>query len=240
LTSWGSPLFAPWGVELQHGPILLSDPRIHRIKVQETGEPFVDLLTNHVTLEVDRTRSQIGNMTPHFACVRRSVAHRLVEAQRLLPKNMMLQVKEGFRPLSLQIKFYQDYSRRVARERPTFSPQQVAEEVAAYVAPPEVAPHCTGGAVDLTLIGSDGEQIDMGSPFNYDPISTMSAAYFHATNISANARRNRDLLKECMEAAGFVNYLTEWRHWSYGDKYWAFCTGQAEAIFGACDEPFFL
>jgi zinc D-Ala-D-Ala dipeptidase len=220
-------------------PVLLSDPRILHIKVQEIREPFVDLLTGHVSLDVDRTRSQIGNMTPHFACVRRSVEFRLVEAQRLLPKDMTLQVKEGFRPLSLQIKFYEDYSRRVAKERPTLSPEQVAEEVTAYVAPPEVAPHCTGGAVDLTLIGSGREQIDMGSPFNHDPIATQGAAYFDAINISPDARKNRDILKECMEAAGFVNYPTEFWHWSYGDRYWAFRTRKAEAIFGAYEEPFF-
>ena len=145
-------------------PILLSDPRILQVKVQEIGEPFVDLLTDHIALEVDRTRSQIGNMTAHFACVRRSVAFRLVEAQRQLPKNLLLQVKEGFRPQSLQIKFYEDYLRRVARERPSFSPESIVEEVAAFVAPPEVAPHCTGGAVDLTLMGLGGEKTDMGSP----------------------------------------------------------------------------
>jgi len=42
-----------------------------------------------------------------------------------------------------------------------------------------------------------------------------------------------------MEAAGFVNYPTEWWHWSFGDRYWAFCAGEHEAIYGACEVPFF-
>ncbi len=36
-----------------------------------------------------------------------------------------------------------------------------------------------------------------------------------------------------MHAAGFVNYPTEWWHWSYGDRYWALLTGSPHAVYGA-------
>jgi D-alanyl-D-alanine dipeptidase len=29
-----------------------------------------------------------------------------------------------------------------------------------------------------------------------------------------------------LEIAGFVNYPSEWWHWSYGDKYWGFAKGK--------------
>jgi len=29
-----------------------------------------------------------------------------------------------------------------------------------------------------------------------------------------------------------VNYPTEWWHWSYGDRYWAFVTGAPHALYG--------
>ena len=32
-----------------------------------------------------------------------------------------------------------------------------------------------------------------------------------------------------MTGAGFVNYPTEWWHWSYGDRYWALQSGQRVA-----------
>jgi len=35
-----------------------------------------------------------------------------------------------------------------------------------------------------------------------------------------------------MAAAGFVNYPSEWWHWSYGDRYWAFTTGPSHARYG--------
>ena len=35
-----------------------------------------------------------------------------------------------------------------------------------------------------------------------------------------------------LQAVGFVNYPTEYWHWSYGDRYWAYQKGQPAAIYG--------
>jgi hypothetical protein len=35
-----------------------------------------------------------------------------------------------------------------------------------------------------------------------------------------------------MGSAGFINYSTEWWHWSYGDRYWALITKADSAIYG--------
>ena len=35
-----------------------------------------------------------------------------------------------------------------------------------------------------------------------------------------------------VNAAGLVNYPTEWWHWSYGDRYWALATGADRAMYG--------
>ncbi|GAB3977862.1 hypothetical protein GCM10029978_068930 [Actinoallomurus acanthiterrae] len=50
--------------------------------------------------------------------------------------------------------------------------------------------------------------------------------------VSSAARANRDLLADVMTAVGFVNYPTEWWHWSFGDRYWAVATGGKSAIYG--------
>ena len=37
-----------------------------------------------------------------------------------------------------------------------------------------------------------------------------------------------------------MNYVTEWWHWSYGDRYWALMTGADAALYGPVvdlDEP---
>ena len=39
-------------------------------------------------------------------------------------------------------------------------------------------------------------------------------------------------LAAALEGAGLVNYPTEWWHWSYGDRYWAYATGAERALYG--------
>ena len=51
-------------------------------------------------------------------------------------------------------------------------------------------------------------------------------------SVAAQARHNRNLLARAMGGAGFVNYPTEWWHWSYGDRYWALISKADSAIYG--------
>lgn len=212
----------------------MSDPRIRAIKSHECGEPFVNLLDGQQGLLVDGSRKDIGNLTLYFASVRRKVALLLLEAQRNLPGGKRILVKEGFRPRSLQQMFYTEYEAKLSVAHPDWIASQLEAAVSEYVAPPDVAPHSTGGAVDLTLVDADQHEMDMGTRFNAHPDI---ASYTASTQISQAARDNRNLLITAMRRAGFVNYPTEWWHWSFGDRYWAFCTGEKEAIYDAIEVP---
>ncbi len=69
--------------------------------------------------------------------------------------------------------------------------------------------HSRGSTVDLTLVDSAGNELDMGGIFDFfGPVS-----HTHNEGISEGSRQNRQLLKEGMEAAGFVNYHKEWWHY---------------------------
>ncbi|GAB2882730.1 hypothetical protein GCM10027026_37160 [Myroides odoratimimus subsp. xuanwuensis] len=100
------------------------------------------------------------------------------------------------------------------------------------MSPPGVAPHVSGAAIDLTLVGPAGEEVDMGTPINATPEESQGACYFAAPGLSPEARRHRRLLADALVAAGLVNYPTEWWHWSYGDRYWARLTHRPAAIYG--------
>ena len=76
----------------------------------------------------------------------------------------------------------------------------------------------------------------MGTEFNADPLQTEYATFTRASNIHSQAKENRALLIDVMEKAGFINYPTEWWHWSYGDKYWAFMTGASHALYSSQEE----
>jgi D-alanyl-D-alanine dipeptidase len=71
------------------------------------------------------------------------------------------------------------------------------------------SPHSRGAAVDLTLIGADGEELDMGTGFDaFTPLS------HHASlEVSTTAQHNRFLLLGLMSAAGWDFYGNEWWHY---------------------------
>ncbi|MER7188457.1 M15 family metallopeptidase, partial [Streptomyces hyaluromycini] len=58
-----------------------------------------------------------------------------------------------------------------------------------------------------------------------------------APNVGAEARANRVLMGRALTTAGFVNYPTEWWHWSYGDRYWALLSGAPAARYGPAATP---
>jgi D-alanyl-D-alanine dipeptidase len=71
------------------------------------------------------------------------------------------------------------------------------------------SPHSRGVAVDLTLIGPDGRDLDMGTAFDaFTPLS-----HHGNFDIPAAAQRNRHLLLGIMTAAGFDFYRNEWWHY---------------------------
>lgn len=213
--------------------VLIGDERIKAIPVQGRGEPLVDLLKDFLQLAFDQTRANVRSDAKSISFLHRTPAYMLVSAQENLPKGIKLLIKECHRPVSLQAKYWNDYSDKMKLQHQDWSEQQINSECSKFVAPPDVAPHSTGGAVDLTLTNEEGIWLDMGTGFNASLIETANATYTEANNISETARTNRQMLVQAMVSAGFVNYPTEWWHWSYGDKYWAFCKQQKYALFSS-------
>ncbi|WP_103954881.1 M15 family metallopeptidase [Nonomuraea solani] len=213
--------------------VLLSDTRIAGVVVRECGEPLVDLRR----LEAVRLDARLADDAGAFAHVRLSVADRLVAAQTQLPRGLRLLVVEGYRPAALQERYFASSLARLSAAHPEWDGERLRIEASRYVSPPEVAPHTSGGAVDLTLCTAEGVELPMGTSVNATPPESDEACYTDAPDISAEARRNRQTLGAAMTAAGFVNYPTEWWHWSYGDRYWAHLSGARHAGYGPAAEP---
>lgn len=101
-----------------------------------------------------------------------------------------------------------------------FRPQEAQEALWAiapnpdYVADPKKgSPHTRGVAVDLTLIGADGQALDMGTP-----VDTMNPAshHFHEAHPAA-IQINRMRLLTIMLEAGFTHHPREWWHYQLPD-----------------------
>ncbi|MFJ8942228.1 M15 family metallopeptidase [Streptomyces sp. NPDC102395] len=211
--------------------ILLSDRRVAETPVVENGERLVDA-RDSAALRVDARKADADGSYAH---VRADVLRRLLLAQGALPTGVRLLLVEGFRPPALQRSYFDAYSATLRRANPDASPARIRELASAYISPPEVAPHVSGGAVDLTLCTEDGRELPLGTEVNATPEESEGGCRTAATNIDAEARANRLLLHRAMTAAGFVNYPTEWWHWSYGDRYWALLTTAPAAEYGPAD-----
>jgi zinc D-Ala-D-Ala dipeptidase len=197
--------------------ILLCDPRVAAVPVREEGVPLVSLA---------------AAFGPARALVRADLADRLRSAQRALPAGVRLRVIEGHRSIADQEAIISRYRGELRIAHPDAGEAELHELTSRFVSPVDVAPHVAGAAVDLTLAGADGDELDMGTVVDATPEDSDGACYFAASNISEVARGNRTLLARALGGAGLVNYPTEWWHWSYGDRYWALMTGAPAARHG--------
>lgn len=211
--------------------ILLSDPRVRAVPVADGGEPLVDLR------ETPGLRLELRHASTAGAWVREGVRRRLLAAQAALPDGVRLLVIEGYRPLDRQRAIFDSYREELRRRHPGWSDERLFVESTKFVSPVEVAPHSTGGALDLTLCTVEGAELDMGTPVDATPEASRNACFTAAANIPARARRNRQMLAAALAGAGLVNYPTEWWHWSYGDRYWAYVTGRRSARYGPVPPP---
>ncbi|MDN4162304.1 M15 family metallopeptidase [Nocardioides abyssi] len=201
--------------------ILLADPRVRAVPVIESGEPLVRLG---------------ADLSPAGALVRRSLAERLVRADAALPGGLRLRVLEGHRSAADQQTIITSYAAQLRALHPDLDAAGLERLTSRFVAPLDVAPHVAGAAVDLTLVDTStdpaGVELDLGTPVDATPEQSGGRCFTAARDIPAAARARRDLLAEVLGAEGFVNYPTEWWHWSHGDRYWALVTGAGHALHG--------
>lgn len=197
--------------------LLLSDARVAAVPVRDTGEPLVAL---------------DPGFGPGEALVRRELAIRLRSARAALPPGIHLRVVEGYRPAREQQAIIDRYSAEIRAVRPGIGEPELRVLTSRFVAPLAVAPHVAGAAVDVTLVDSSGQELDLGTAIDATPEQSGGRCYFAAGGISREARSNRDLLARVLCREGLVNYPTEWWHYSYGDRYWALAAGAAAALYG--------
>jgi len=83
-----------------------------------------------------------------------------------------------------------------------------------YVARPwEGSMHSRGSAIDLTMTDLNGNEIDMGTTYDFFG----PEAHQDYNDLPESILANRRLLKGAMEAEGFHPTRTEWWHFSFGN-----------------------
>ena len=207
------------------------------VPIEDNGEPLVDFLSGCDSDKLLLSPKHPVFDFPRVHLLRASVAQMICRAAKQLPDGMRLQIVEGYRPIQVQRAMYRHALEQARQKMPDANERAIALEAGRYSAPPDAVtppPHLTGGAVDLEIVGAGGARLDFTSPF--DLLDNAQAA-FDAPGISAQARRNRDLLKSILEPTGLTNYADEWWHWSYGDNGWALRVGADTAIYDKIEMP---
>lgn len=91
-----------------------------------------------------------------------------------------------------------------------------------YLAPPERGSiHSFGMAVDVTLIDADGDELDMGTPF--DDLSegshpALEARLVREHRLNLQHIGNRERLRQAMTQCGWHGINSEWWHFDCGDR----------------------
>ncbi|WP_047244896.1 M15 family metallopeptidase [Maribacter thermophilus] len=118
----------------------------------------------------------------------------------------LIAANEDFMKKGAKIKFYDCYRPNSVQYKMwdiVPNPQYVANPVKGSI-------HNKGGAVDITLVNMEGEELDMGTDFDFFG----KRAYHDNYDLPQEVLDNRKLLKETMEKHGFWSTRTEWWHYN--------------------------
>ncbi|MCR5311379.1 MAG: M15 family metallopeptidase [Lachnospiraceae bacterium] len=195
--------------------------------VSFSGSPFVELKSCKY-FDVRMMYPVLGMKHAEERCfVRAEVFDMLKSAAKAVPEGYRLRIWDAWRPFALQKELYLEYSEDIIErfglkdcskaKQEAFVRKFVSDPIEDAVVPPV---HTTGGAVDVTLIDEKGVELDMGTGFDAFTELTDTASFEGKKN--RTVRDNRRLLYSVMTEAGFTNLPSEWWHYDYGDRFWAY------------------
>ncbi|TPG33302.1 peptidase M15 [Flavobacterium pectinovorum] len=133
-----------------------------------------------------------------YDCAECLLRYKTVQALIAANKEFMKQgckikLFDCYRPLSIQKKMWEIVS----------NPEYVAD-------PKKGSIHNRGGAVDITVVNAQGEELEMGTPFDFFGIQ----ASHNYKKLPISVRANRKYLKSVMIQSGFNSFDSEWWHYN--------------------------
>jgi len=218
--------------------MFIADPKILAIPIHENHDSLIDLRNQNII--AFGPSPEIPDNTD-YTKMRNCVYEKLVQAQTMLPYGLKLRIYEGLRSIDLQERLFQERYNKIKQLHSSWSHEEIFQETTRLVSPiinadgsRNIPPHSTGAAIDIYLIDNNHQIIDMGiktEDWMLDLDGSLSVT--DSLKISPEAQENRKIMNTVLSNVGFVNYKAEYWHWSYGDRYWAYYTGQPYALYGS-------
>lgn len=197
----------------------------------DSVESLVNVCSYSSTITAQYDKIDMLPYTGEKILVRDSVARKLARVSKVLQqKDLRLKIVYGYRHPEVQEKYFYRQRDVIKQENLELNDGDLDRLAHNFVAVPEVAGHPTGGAVDLTVVNIDGNELDMGTAIaDFNEAEKMKT---FASSITKEQAAHRALLHDAMVAQGFAPFYGEWWHFSYGDREWASFYGKEKALFG--------
>jgi D-alanyl-D-alanine dipeptidase len=206
-------------------------PSIKDFIIEDNNEEIVDLADYGIKCKSAYYEQGIAGS--YKSCYMRvTAAEMLRKAQDTLPDGIKFVVWDAYRPICIQQRLWNHYKSIVKLDFPGLSKEELDKKTAFFVSRPSYdvkhpSLHNTGGVVDLTLINKDGKFLDMGTDFDaFGPQAWTN--HYEEFEENEVVRDNRRLLYWTMINAGFTNLPSEWWHYDFGDKFWAYFTNSKD------------
>lgn len=214
-------------------------PSIKEYNIKGLDEEIIDLrgISDRIVISPQYYEKGIPG-APKSCYLRETAAKLLVKAAELLPDGYKIMVFDGWRPYSVQKRLWDYYYREVMHkpENKGLSQEELEFKTSFFVSKPTediTKPflHNTGGAVDVTICTAEGKSLNMGTAFD-DFTGRAWTNYYEIHDENDEVKKNRRMLYNVMLEAGFTNLPSEWWHYDYGTKFWAYFKSQDALYYG--------
>jgi D-alanyl-D-alanine dipeptidase len=167
------------------------------VKLEDLDDSFI------IDLRYARDDNFFGKaMYPVAVCaIKRETGEKLVKAHGIFKKDgYTIKVWDAYRPLHVQRELYEVFPHNTFVAKPPEIP------ITSGFKPR----HNNGMSVDVTLVDSEGQEIEM--PSEFDDFTEKASPT--SEEMTPRARENVNYLIEVMESVGFKNHGKEWWHFS--------------------------
>jgi D-alanyl-D-alanine dipeptidase len=177
-------------------------------------------------------RMQYIALNPGYNAIflRQEVARRLYDAADSLPSYLQIVLRAGHRPLAVQRNVLNGAVEQYLSKNGPASSEDALQYARIFVDDPaiKIPSHVCGSAVDVELFNSDtGRLLDCGVPINTES----ERSHIGTKGIDTLQHENRMHLLTAMLQAGFAPKYSEWWHFSYGDRVWAYFYGEPQFLY---------